>query len=213
MTVATEKTLLEKILGSKIGQEIIRMEKQGTLKKRREAVQAIKELNAQAESTIPKLRKEFDKELEMVKAAEKKLEAAKMKHGIAYQKLQAESHSFDVQIGKHEQSLRESYDPVIDKFLKEINSLIIHAREAGPELLKSEQVRDSNTLALRYEETFDTQGHKDTISKISGVYEQAEAMKLEAHDDLAAKLNELREALPNDCYTSGFSFTQRQLLN
>ena len=56
-------------------------EKQETLKKRKEACEAIKKLKAEAELTVPKLRKEFDREGETVKAAGKKLEAAKMKHG------------------------------------------------------------------------------------------------------------------------------------
>ena len=206
MTVAMEQTILQKIMGSKIGQEILGKEKQDTLKKRAEACEAINQLKVSAEATIPKLRKEFEKELEMVKAAEKKLEAAKMKHGLAYQKLQAESHSFDVQIGKHEVFLRETYDPVIDKFLKEMNALIIHCKETAPELLKREQVRNSQSLALRYEETYDTQRHKDTIGKVGKIYEQADAMKLEAVEDVPAKLNELRESIPNNCYTSGHRY-------
>jgi len=204
MTVATEQSLIQKIMGSKIGQEILNNEKQDTLKKRREAVQAIKELNAQAELTIPKLRKENDRELEKVREVEKNLEAAKMKQGEAYRKMQAESHSFDTQVSKHEIFLRETYDPSIDKFLKEMNSLIVHCKETAPEVLTEEQVMDGASLMQKWKTTYDRDGHQNTLSKVGKIYESAQAMKLQAIEYLPAKLKELREGIPRNSYTSGF---------
>ena len=97
MTVM-EQSIVERFLKSDKGKQIADEKKKEILAERKEHVEAITKLNTQTELTIPKLRKDFDREGEMVKAAEKKLEAAKMKHGIAYQKLQAESNSFNVQI-------------------------------------------------------------------------------------------------------------------
>jgi len=206
MTVATEQNLLQKIMKSEIGQKILGKEKLDTLKKRKGAVEAINQLKSESGLIVPPLRKECGKELEKVRECEKKLEAAKMRHGEAYRKMYGESHSFNTAISKHEVLLRKTYDPAVDKFLEEMNSLMVHCREAGPELLKREQVRDSNSLALSYQETFDTQRHKDTLGKVEKIYEQADAMKLEAVEDVPAKLNELRESIPNNCYTSGHRY-------
>jgi len=87
-----------------------------------------------------------------------------------------------------------------------MNSLMVHCREVGPELLKRKQVRDGNSLALSYQETYDKEGHEITMNKVAEIYEQAEAMKLEAVEDVSAKLNELRESIPNNCYTSGHRY-------
>lgn len=205
MTVM-EQSIVERFLKSDKGKQIAEGQKQEILAERKEHVEAITKLNTQAELTIPKFRKEFDREGEKVREVEKKLESAKIKHGIAYQKLQAESHSFDTQVSKHEVFLRETYDPAIDKFLREINALIIHCKETAPELLKREQVRESNTLMLKWKPTYDKEGHQKTINKIGEIYEQADAMKLESIEDVPGELEKLREGIPRNSYTSGFEY-------
>jgi len=143
----------------------------------------------------------------MVRDAEKKLGAAKMKHGLAYRRLHAESHSFDTQISKHEQSLRESYDPAIDKFLKKINTFFEHFRnDVRPEILKQELVIDGASGMQRWNQTYDTERWQDTRKKIGEIYEQADAMKLEAVEDVPANLKELRKGIPKNSYTSGFDY-------
>jgi len=201
----TEQSIVERFLTSDEGKRIAEEQKKEILKERREAVEAINQLKADAELTIPKLRKENDTSLEMVKAAGKKLEAAQMRQGLAYQKLQSASHSFSVQTSKHEVFLRETYDLSLDLFLKEMNSLIVHVRETGPQRLKSEQVRGRSSF-LRYEETFDKAGHEKTIAKIAEIYESAQAMKMEDHADVSGELAKLRESIPINLYTSGFNY-------
>lgn len=198
----TEQTILQKIMGSKIGQEIIRKEKQDTLRKRKQAVEAIKGLKAEAGLIVPPLRKEFEKELEKVKEVEKKLKVAQMRHGEAYRKMYGKSHYFNAEIAKHEIFLNQSFDPAITEFLSEVNRLIDHWRNCGgPELLKEERL-----LIGTMNRTYDFEGHQNTKNKIAEIYEMVDALKMQSIDDVPAKLIQLRQALPQNQYTRGFYF-------
>lgn len=180
---------------TKAGQEAIRQESLDLLNTRKKLVSQLADVRAKAQKTLPALD-------EKVAAVAVKVEAAR----AALQKVEAEareahaerwnaSSSLDRQADQIRKQLRDSADPSIDDFRREVGDMLERVRRDGLSFATIDRWSHGERKAVQ---VHNGDSVRTCIEAMQAAGEAAEAMKLEplSPEQVTARLEALRAKIP-----------------
>ena len=172
----------------------------------KEAVQAREDERAQHAAAIANLRNRQQKELpplaksekaadERVDEAREALRAAERAAAVATQEKRSHSNTLEGQINRHEIALRETADPAIDEFRQEMEALYDSDRHIPATDEEETQYLHGNPVQVVV--STNRAARRERLRAIRDARPKAEELKLEAGVDVAARLQEISDSIPD----------------
>lgn len=119
-----------------IGREMVERADAEVAATRDEHIAAIAKLEEERRKTVPALAKAVDTALDAYAAAERKLQEAKLKLGIAHNNQFCAMQRIDAAIARHQMELTQTADELVDEFYREIQAELNRTRKAGYDVIE-----------------------------------------------------------------------------
>ncbi len=196
MKTIADKGLFDYFLKSDQGQELVK-KRQGEIRESRlQAISKIETTRADQEKQMPKFNQAASDAWSKVLKARKSLEKAEANWAESQREKRAIAHGFETTIHQAETFLRNSADPAIDLFIRELRDL--QEQIMARDVTNIELPGKRNPVSLAREKDF--HGNVEVVRKALAAIREgirsAENLKSQDIEDLDAALNTIRQTIP-----------------